>query len=298
MQADYLMSMQKTSPTQLFNPKRREAIEQRASKIAQHDADFLVKEATNILSDRLNATNREFDLAVDMFSPFDNLLHHLQDSPKTKEVVRLSSTHAKDDDPTRTIVCSREQISIAPKSVNLITSVFGLHWSNDLPGSLKQVQNALVDDGLFLAALPGDRTLMELRDCMLTAESMINGNATLRIDPFGEVRQMGNLLQRAGFTLPVVDTEIFTVRYSSLKKLIQDLRAMGATSSLNSNTHYGPRTLFEKTEEVYKERYQDPDGKLRATFEMVFLSGWSPHASQQQPLKPGSAENKLSDFLK
>ena len=292
------MSMQKTSPTQLFNPRRREAIERRAHKIAQNDSDFLVREASTILADRLNATNREFELAVDMFSPFDNLLHHLQNSPKTKKVVRLSSGHAKDDDPTQTILSTREHISLAPKSVNLITSVFGLHWSNDLPGTLKQIQNSLVEDGLFLAVLPGDRTLMELRDSMLTAESMINGNATLRIDPFGEVRQIGNLLQRAGFTLPVVDTELFTVRYSSLKKLVDDLRAMGATSSLISNTHYGPRNLFEKTEEIYKERYQDPDGKLRATFEMVFLSGWSPHASQQQPLKPGSAENKLSDFLK
>ena len=138
---------------------------------------------------------------------------------------------------------------------------------------------------------------MELRDSMLTAESMLNGNATLRIDPFGEVRQIGSLLQRAGFALPVVDTELLTARYSSLRKLIKDLRAMGATSSLNSNVGFGPRGLFEKTEEVYRERYQDDDGKIRATFEIIFLSGWSPDASQQKPLKPGSAKNKLSDFL-
>jgi hypothetical protein len=132
---------------------------------------------------------------------------------------------------------------------------------------------------------------------MLTAESMINGNASLRVDPFGEVRQVGSLLQRAGFALPVVDTEILTVRYSSLKKLITDLRAMGATSSLNSNRSFSPRNLFEKTEEIYRKRYQDNDGKIRATFEIIFLSGWSPDASQQKPLKPGSAKNKLSDFL-
>lgn len=288
--------MQKTSPPKLFNPKRREAIERRSSNIAQDDADFLVKEAATMLADRLNATNREFAIAVDMFSPFDNMLNFLQSSPKAKEITRLSSEDKNDQFPT--MIGTREEISLEPKSVNLITSIFGLHWSNDLPGTLTQIQNSLVEDGLFLAALPGDRTLMELRDCMLTAESMINGNATLRIDPFGEVRQIGSLLQRAGFALPVIDTELLTVRYSSLNKLITDLRAMGATSSLYSNTHFGPRNLFEKTEEIYHERYQDQDGKLRATFEIIFLSGWSPHASQQKPLKRGSAQNKLSDFLK
>ncbi len=291
------MFMKNTSPPKLFNQKRRRAIEQRATNIAQADADFLVKEAAIMMADRLNATNREFDVAIDMFSPFDNMLNFLQDSPKTKKTYKFSKKTTQQDSKVPTINGTREEISLEPKSVNLITSIFGLHWSNDLPGTLAQIKNSLVEDGLFLAALPGDRTLMELRDSMLTAESMINGNATLRIDPFGEVRQIGSLLQRAGFALPVVDTEILTVRYSSLKKLITDLRAMGATSSLNSNTHFGPRGLFEKTEQIYRERYQDEDGKIRATFEIVFLSGWSPHTSQQKPLKRGSAKNKLSDFL-
>lgn len=288
------MFMQNTSPPKLFNPKRRKAIEQRAENIAQVDADFLVKEAAMMMADRLDATNRDFDKAVDMFSPFDTMFNILKASPKAKQVLKLSTHEAK---AASDIISEREEIALAPKSVNLITSILGLHWSNDLPGTLAQIKNALVEDGLFLAALPGDRTLMELRDSMLTAESMINGNATLRIDPFGEVRQIGSLLQRAGFALPVVDTELLTVRYSSLKKLITDLRAMGATSSLNSNTHFAPRELFNKTQDIYRERYQDSDGKIRATFEIVFLSGWSPHASQQKPLKRGSAKNKLSDFL-
>ena len=249
-----------------------------------------------MMADRLDATNRDFNIAIDMFSPFDSMLKLLQSSEKTKTVSQYADINLNQDFPF--IEGSREEITIKAKSANLITSIFGLHWSNDLPGTLAQIKNSLVEDGLFLAALPGDRTLMELRDSMLTAESMINGNATLRVDPFGEVRQIGSLLQRAGFALPVVDTELITVRYSSLKKLITDLRAMGATSSLNSNTHFGPRELFSKTEKIYKERYQDSDGKIRATFEIVFLSGWSPHASQQKPLKPGSAKNKLSDFLK
>jgi len=288
--------MQKTSPPELFSPKRRAAIEARARRIAQKDADFLVKEAAQMMADRLNVTNRDFDIAVDMFSPFAIMLDYLKTSEKVKTAYQyVTEVNA---DQYSTIMGTREAISLKLKSANLITSVFGLHWSNDLPGSFAQIKNALVDDGLFLAALPGDRTLMELRDSMLTAESILNGNATLRIDPFGEIRQIGSLLQRAGFALPVVDSEVLTVRYSCLKKLIIDLRAMGATSSLNSNRSFGPRNLFEKTEKIYRERYQDPDGKLRATFEIIFISGWSPHKSQQQPLKPGSAKNKLSDFLK
>lgn len=287
--------MQNTSPPKLFNPKRQKAIRLRAINIAQPDADFLAKEAAAIIADRLNATNRKFDVAIDMFSPFDTMQHFLEASEKTKHIFQYSDIKPNNDFPF--IEGTREEIALKPKSANLITSIFGLHWSNDLPGTLAQIKNTLVDDGLFLAALPGDRTLMELRDSMLTAESMINGNATLRIDPFGEVRQIGSLLQRAGFALPVVDTEILTVRYSSLGKLVKDLRAMGATSSLNSNRNFSPRELFAKTEEVYRERYQDEDGKIRATFEIIFLSGWSPHASQQKPLKPGSAKNRLSDFL-
>lgn len=287
--------MQKTSPAKLFSPSRQRAIQARAANIGQADADFLVKIAADMMAERLNATNRQFETAVDMFSPFDNMFEHLKASSKTENVIKYSTV--QDVSNTSTLTGTRELISLKPRSVQLITSIFGLHWSNDLPGTLTQINNALVADGLFLAALPGDRTLMELRDSMLTAESMLNGNATLRIDPFGEVRQIGSLLQRAGFALPVVDTELLTVRYSSLRKLIKDLRAMGATSSLNSNVGFGPRGLFEKTEEVYRERYQDDDGKIRATFEIIFLSGWSPDASQQKPLKPGSAKNKLSDFL-
>lgn len=287
--------MQKTSPAPLFSPSRQAAIQKRAANIAQEDADFLVKEAADMMAERLNATNRQFDTAIDMFSPFDNMLEHLRASSKTDKIIKYSTLEENSDIPT--VVGARELITIEPKSAQLITSIFGLHWSNDLPGTLAQIKNTLVNDGLFLAALPGDRTLMELRDSMLTAESMINGNATLRIDPFGEVRQVGSLLQRAGFALPVVDTELLTVRYSSLRKLVSDLRAMGATSSLNSNRSFSPRNLFEKTEEIYRDRYQDSDGKIRATFEIIFLSGWSPDPSQQRPLKPGSAKNKLSDFL-
>ena len=294
--------MQKTSPA-LFSPIRRNAVEARALAISDQDSDFLFKEASEIISERLDATNRDFPVAVDVFSLFDTMLEKLKNSDKTKDVQAIRNVLPKnvfpkeDNELDKFIVSQPEEIPLKPKSVNLITSIFGLHRSNDLPGTLLQIRNALIEDGLFLAAIPGDRTLMELRDCLLEAESNINGNATLRIDPFGEVRQLGGLLQRAGFTLPVVDTEVLTVRYSTFQKLVSDLRGMGANSCLRGNRQFGPRNLFEKTEEIYHKRYSDSDGKIRATFEIVFLSGWAPHASQQKPLKPGSAKNKLSDFL-
>lgn len=290
--------MKNTSLPKLFNPKRQKAIEARAKRIAQHDADFLVREAATMISERLGATNREFELVVDLFSPFGVMKDLLQTSKKTGNVISVTSQPStQSQGESNILIGEREVLPLASKSTNLVTSIFGLHWSNDLPGTLLQIRNSLKEDGLFLAALPGDRTLNELRDCLLAAESKINGNATLRIDPFGEVRQIGSLLQRAGFTLPVVDTELLTVRYSSMQGLIRDLRAMGATSALYSNVKFGPKSLFVECEKLYKERYQDPDGKLRATFEIIFVSGWSPHASQQKALKPGTAKNKLSDFL-
>jgi len=274
------------------------AVAARSKHIGLQDADFLVREAAIMIAERLGATNRDFDMAADLFSPFGVMHSLLESSEKTKRIINIVpnisiAPHLQ----SGMILAEREVLPLKPRSVNLVTSVFGLHWSNDIPGTFAQIRNTLVEDGLFLAALPGDRTLSELRYALLEAESRINGNATLRVDPFGEIRQMGGLLQRAGFALPVVDSEILTVRYSSLKSLINDLRAMGATSCLNSNIHFGPRNLFEETEKIYKQRYQDEDGKIRATFEIIFLSGWSPHESQQKPLKPGSAKNKLSDFI-
>jgi len=298
MAKDYFILMQKTSHTSLFNPKRRNAVEARSKRIGLEDADFLVREAAIMMADRLNATNRDFDTVADLFSPFDVMHSFLENSKKTKQIITvMPNTGMAPSLQKNIILADREVLPFKSRSVNLITSVFGLHWSNDIPGTFAQIRNSLVEDGLFLAALPGDRTLFELRDALLEAESSINGNATLRVDPFGEVRQMGGLLQRAGFALPVVDSELLTVRYTSLKSLINDLRAMGATSCLNSNINFAPRNLFEETEKVYKEKYQDEDGKIRASFEIIFLSGWSPHASQQKPIKPGSAKNKLSDFI-
>lgn len=293
--------MQKTSPPILFIPKRVIAKIERAKKINKPDADFLVRTAAEMLGDRLDATNREFLNALDLFSRFRGMSEELERSPKVSNSECLTEIGGGELDSDQLKKRYQAEISgqlpFEKSSFNLVTSIFGLHWSNDMPGMFSQIRNILAPDGLFLCVLPGDRTLRELRECLMEAEAALTDSASLRIDPFGEIRQLGGLLQRAGFALPVVDAELFTVRYASVKSLIDDLRAMGATSSLAAPSQHANRKLFVETERIYKEKHMDPDGKIRATFELVFLSGWAPHESQQKAMKPGTAKNQLKDFL-
>ena len=213
--------MDKTSPPILFSSARKRAHDARALLIAGENSDFLAKEAAVNLADRLSVTNRQFEVAVDVFSAQNAMAALLQASDRTDQVTRLISEpdlkRVKGTTSPNTVVSDREILPLNKNSVNLVTSVFGLHWCNDLPGMFAQISNALVPDGLFLACLPGERTLQELRDCLLLAETELSGNASLRVDPFGEIRQLGGLLQRAGFSLPVVDSDLLTVRYSSMQ---------------------------------------------------------------------------------
>jgi len=293
IQKYYCTYMQMTSPKKLFSENRRKAVELRAMRIGNESSNFLSKIAAETIEERLSVINRQFDRAVDFLSTHNAMMPLLEKLDNVKLVEQIVSiTHgdkAKTTEP--------ELVPLEARSTNLITSVFALHRSNDLPGSLIQIRKSLVNDGLFMAALPGDNTLHELRECLITAESEVHGNASLRIEPFGEIRQLGGLLQRAGFSLPVVDSEIFTIRYKNFKALISDLRMIGATNTLAQKPSFASKRMFDRTEELYQERYQDYDGKLTATAEIIFLSGWSPDKSQQQPLKPGSANKQLKDFL-
>ena len=272
-------------PPILFDYTRKSAVDARARAIGAKDADFLINRAMEDLQDRLRATNREFPNALDLLSPSAGITGTIQNSEKIGSISTLNADADRDD------------LGLKPQSLELIISVFGIHWLNDLPGALAQIKGALRPDGLFLGVLPGEGTLQELRDCLLIAETQITGGATMRIDPFVEIRQAGNLLQRAGFTLPVVDLDEFVVRYSDMFALIRDLRAMGATSTLIQNRKAAPKNLFSLANEIYKEKYADEDGKIRASFKFIHLSGWAEHESQQKPLKRGSAKNNLSDFL-
>jgi SAM-dependent methyltransferase len=197
------------------------------------------------------------------------------------------------------VAADEEALPFADASLDLAVSALALQWVNDLPGTLAQIRRALKPDGLFLAALLGGETLTELRQSFAAAEAEIEGGISPRVAPFGDVRELGGLLQRAGLALPVADVDRLIVRYATPFDLIRDLRGMGATNALIERRRVSlKRATLQRMAEIYAGRFSDPDGRLRATFDIVWLSGWAPHESQQQPLKPGSAKSRLADALK
>jgi SAM-dependent methyltransferase len=196
------------------------------------------------------------------------------------------------------VTVAPETVPFEPGSTDLAVSLYGLHEMNDVPGMLIQIRRALRPDGLFLGCMAGAGTLAELREALLTAETELFGGASPRVFPFADVREAGALLQRAGFALPVADIETVTVRYDTMFSLMRDLRAMGATNALAARSRRpASRALFMRAAEIYAERFSDADGRVRATFSTIWLSGWAPHASQQKPLKRGSGQVPLASVL-
>jgi SAM-dependent methyltransferase len=199
----------------------------------------------------------------------------------------------------RPAVCADEEfLPFATQSLDLVLSNLSLHWVNDLPGALSQIRMALKPDGLLLAALFGTETLKELRNVLIEAEAEVAGGVAPRVSPFTDVRDAGNLLTRAGFALPVVDAETVTVTYSDMFKLMADLRAMGETNAVIERRHVPTRSdVFLRAAALYAERFSDPRGRITATFQIITMTAWAPHASQQKPLRPGSATTRLADAL-
>jgi SAM-dependent methyltransferase len=277
----------------LFDRSLLVARRARARAHPRPGADFLLTRAADDLGDRLATLLRRFERAVDL-GPFAGpAARALLASGKVGAVLR-----AGPDGPERDLAADEEALPFASESLDLVVSLLGLHLVDDLPGALVQIRRALVGDGLFLAALLGGTTLHELRDSLMAAELELSGGVSPRVVPFLDVRDLGGLLQRAGFALPVTDTDRVTVRYGSMFGLLADLRAMGATNPLIERSRRPtPRRLFLRAAEIYAERHADPDGRLRATFEIVWASGWSPHESQQKPAAPGSATHRLADAL-
>lgn len=197
------------------------------------------------------------------------------------------------------LVADEERLPFAAESLDLAVSSLALHWTNDLVGALVQVRRALKPDGLFIGAFLGGATLTELRQCLLEAETELAGGAGLRVSPFADGFDGAGLLQRAGFALPVSDVDRVTVRYSHPLSLLRDLRAMGETNVLFERPR-GPltRRLLFRALELYGQRFAEPDGKVTASFEIITVTGWAPHDSQQRPLKPGSAKARLADALR
>jgi len=255
---------------------------------------FLVDRVAADLSERLGAVLRQFDCAVDLGTPSEALRAALAGNATIGTLIAASPlARAKP-----AVVADEEALPFREASLDLIVSALALQFVNDLPGALLQIRRALKPDGLFLAAMLGGDTLTELRQSFAAAEAEIEGGVSPRVAPFADVREMGALLQRAGLALPVADVERLTVRYSSPFRLMGELRRMGATNALTERRRTPlRRATLRRMVEIYAQRFADPDGKVRATFEIVWLSGWAPHESQQKPLRPGSAQARLADAL-
>jgi SAM-dependent methyltransferase len=257
--------------------------------------DFLRARVAEDAEDRLAATLRPFPKTLDLASSGTAMRDMLRRRAGAGTgVVRAAATGLSDGD----LVCDPEALPFAAESFDLIVSALSLQFADDLPGLLAQARRALRPDGLFLAAMLGGDTLTELRQSFGAAEAEIESGASPRVLPFADVRALGGLLQRVGLALPVTDVDRLTVRYDHPLALIGDLRAWGATNTL-SQRRRAPlrRATLARALDIYRERFSDPDGRIRATFEIVWLSGWAPHPEQQKPASPGSATVRLSEAL-
>lgn len=268
-----------------------------AKSLAAHD--FLLRRAAEDIVARLETVLRAFPLALDLGAQHGVLARMLGASGRVGTVIcaeAVPSLLALCPPPR--LACDEEALPFAAHSLDLVVSALSLHLVNDLPGTLVQIRRVLRPDGLFLAAVLGGHTLSELRDALTAAEAELEGGARPHIVPFADVRDYGALLQRAGFALPVTDVDTVRVSYADPISLMKEVRALGGGNVLKERSR-SPwrRSTLLRAAEIYAERYAEPNGRVTATFEIVHLCGWAPHASQPKPLAPGSARMRLADAL-
>ncbi|MGB8402407.1 methyltransferase domain-containing protein [Bradyrhizobium sp.] len=245
---------------------------------------FLLDRVAEDMVERLQAVTRRFSDAADIWTPGGALRGSAGDRVRSISHIGLDES---------------ELLPLKPESLDLVVSALALQFVNDLPGVLAQIRRALRPDGLLLAAMLGGDTLTELRQSFAAAEAECEGGVSPRVVPFADLRDVGALLQRAGLALPVTDVDRVVVRYDSAFALMADLRRMGATNILIERRRTPTRrATMLRMAQVYAERFADPDGRIRATFDVIWLSGWAPHESQQQPLRPGSAKASLEAAVK
>jgi len=279
----------------------RALLRKRRDRFAREIAsrEFLIAHVAREIKERVEIMLRDFPRALDLGAYHGLLGRAVATVPSLGEMIYAESAFefAKLC-PKPALVCDEDLLPFKDASFNLIVSGLALHRVNDLPGALIQIRRALAPDGLFMAAALGARALIELRRSLLEAEGELEGGASPHVSPFGDVREYGALLQRAGFALPVTDAEVLKVVYPSPRELMHEVRALGGGNVLMARSR-APlhRHTLERAEEIYRARYGTPDGKITATFEFVFMSGWAPDPSQQKPLKPGSAAQRLADAL-
>lgn len=261
--------------------------------------DFLKREIAERLVDRLTDVRRTFPLALDLGSHGDEVATALGGRTIVGHLVRADLGHgfaARARGPA--VVADEEFLPFAAGRFDLVLSAMDLHWVNDLPGTLIQIARILKPDGLFLGAMLGGATLWQLRQALAAAESEIDGGLSPRVSPFADLRDAAGLLQRAGFALPVADSETIEVEYESALALMRDLSRMGeANLVMGRRRTVTRRAVLLRAAELYGERFSGAGGRVSASFEVLFLHGWAPHASQPKALKPGSAAQRLADAL-
>lgn len=280
----------------------REIVRQHRDRAAHLDWEkhgFLFDEVSKRLAERLLDITDRFESALDLGCRGGAFGREVMAHGRAAEVVYadLSSSMLKDC-PGPTVVADEEFLPFAPQSFDLVGSVLGLHWTNDLPGALIQIARILRPNGLFLGAMFGIESLQELKACLTEAEAEIRGGVSPRISPFTEVRDAGALLQRAGLALPVTDVDMITLKYPNPFSLMRELRGMGEANALieRQKTFTG-RKIIMRAAELYGQHFADDDGLIPASFQVIYLTGWSPHDSQQKPLSRGSGQVNLKDIL-
>ncbi|MDE1172247.1 MAG: methyltransferase domain-containing protein [Parvibaculaceae bacterium] len=289
-----------TAPSHRIFDRRLVAL-RRARAAANFPAHaFLVERVADEIADRLGTVNRDFPLALDLGSHRGMLRDVALPPGKIGMLVEtdLAPAMLQGRESLR-VAADEEALPFRAASFSLVVSALALHWTNDLPGALVQLRRTLAPDGLMIAALFGGETLFELRTALSEAEIECEGGLSPRISPMADVRDMGSLLQRAGFALPVMDVDRVKVTYADMIGLMRELRAMGETNALIERRR-APlrRTTLIRAAEIYQDRFGLPNGRIPATFEILFATGWAPHDSQQKPLKPGSATARLEEALK
>jgi SAM-dependent methyltransferase len=278
------MAVNRSAAPRLFD---RALLRTRVDRAARaQPATFLLDRVGEDLAERLNAVTREFSDVADVWTSGEALSKLPRDRFKSAIQIGLQDSEA-------------ETLPFRPQSLDLVVSALAFQFANDLPGVLAQIRRALRPDGLLLAAMLGGDTLTELRQSFAAAESELEGGISPRVAPFADLRDIGALLQRAGLALPVTDVDRIVVRYDNAFALMADLRRMGATNVLIERRRTPTRrATMLRMAQIYAERFADADGRIRATFDVIWLSAWAPHESQQKPLKPGSAKVSLEEAMK
>jgi SAM-dependent methyltransferase len=292
-----LLKYSSKSVPQIFNRRHLRYHRDRASSYFD---DFLIKEIADRLVERLNVVKRSFAVGIDLGCHTGQMADALEKSlQRPAFLVECDLSYLMLSKSQQAAVnVDEEFLPFAANSLDVVISCLSLHWVNDLPGTLAQIHSCLKPDGLFLAALFGGETLKELRECLAESELALIGGIHPRISPFINVRDAGYLLQRAGFSLPVADYEKIMISYPSPMALLRDIKSMGQTNILyDRQATLTGKALFAGMADLYQQKYGDSFGRIPATVDVIYLSGWKPHPSQPKALRPGSAQHRLAQAL-